>query len=297
VTTPQPEGASTGGPTVLRILLGTQLRKLREEKGISREAAGYEIRSSESKISRMELGRVSFKERDVADLLTLYGLTDEEERTALLTLARDANTPGWWHRESDILPSWFQPYVGLESAASIIRTYELQFVPGLLQTADYARAVIRLAHDTAQRSELDRRVTLRLNRQKLLTRPDAPQLWAVIDEGALRRPVGGVDVMRAQIAALIDATKMPNVQLQVMPFDYGGHSAAGGAFSILRFPDQELPDIVYVEQLASALYFDKREEVEQYLAAMERLAVEADPPGKSAETLGQVLGELDALPG
>ena len=297
MTTPQPEGASTGGPTVLRILLGTQLRRLREERGISREAAGYEIRSSESKISRMELGRVSFKERDVADLLTLYGLTDEEERTALLTLARDANTPGWWHRESDILPSWFQPYVGLESAASIIRTYELQFVPGLLQTADYARAVIRLAHDAAQPSDLERRVALRLNRQKLLTRPDAPQLWAVIDEGALRRLVGGADVMRAQIAALIDATKMPNVQLQVMPFVYGGHSAAGGAFSILRFPDQELPDIVYVEQLASALYFDKRDEVEHYLAAMERLAVEADPPGKSAETLGQLLRELDALPG
>jgi transcriptional regulator with XRE-family HTH domain len=296
VTTAQPEGASTGGPTVLRILLGAQLRKLREEKGISREAAGYEIRSSESKISRMELGRVSFKERDVADLLTLYGLTDEEERTALLNLARDANTPGWWHRESDILPSWFQPYVGLESAASIIRTYELQFVPGLLQTADYARAVIRLAHDAAQPSELERRVGVRLNRQKVLTRPDAPQLWAVIDEGALRRPVGGVDVMRAQIAALIDATKMPNVQLQVMPFDYGGHSAAGGPFSILRFPDQELPDIVYVEQLASALYFDKREEVEQYLAAMERLAVEADPPAKTAETLGRILRELDALP-
>jgi transcriptional regulator with XRE-family HTH domain len=297
VTTAQPEGTSTGGPTVLRILLGAQLRKLREDKGITREAAGYEIRSSESKISRMELGRVSFKERDVADLLTLYGLTDEEERTALLTLARDANTPGWWHRESDILPGWFQPYVGLESAATIIRTYELQFVPGLLQTADYARAVIRLGHRQAEPSELERRVSLRLARQKILTRPDPPQLWAVIDEGALRRPVGGVDVMRAQIAALIDATKMPNVQLQVMPFDYGGHSAAGGAFSILRFPDQDLPDIVYVEQLASALYLDKREDVERYVEAMERLAVEADPPNETADTLGGILRELDAVPG
>jgi transcriptional regulator with XRE-family HTH domain len=296
VTTAQPEGASSGGPTVLRILLGTQLRKLREDKGITREAAGYVIRSSESKISRMELGRVSFKERDVADLLTLYGLTDDEERTALLTLARDANTPGWWHRASDILPSWFQPYVGLESAATIIRTYELQFVPGLLQTADYARAVIRIAHGNAQPSELERRVNVRLERQKLLTRSDPPQLWAVIDEGALRRLVGGPDVMRTQIAALIDATKMPNVQLQIMPFDFGGHAGAGGAFSILRFPDQELPDIVYVEQLASALYLDKREDVELYLEAMERLAVEADPPADTAETLGQILGELDALP-
>jgi transcriptional regulator with XRE-family HTH domain len=296
VTTAQPEGASTGGPTVLRMLLGAHLRKLREEKGITREAAGYEIRSSESKISRMELGRVSFKERDVADLLSYYGLADDEERTALLTLARDANRPGWWHGEGDILPPWFQPYVGLESAASIIRTYELQFVPGLLQTADYARAVILLAHGKAQPSEVERRVGLRMARQQNLTRADPPQLWAVIDEGALRRLVGGVDVMRAQITALIDATKMPNVQLQVMPFDFGGHAAAGGSFSILRFPDQDLPDVVYVEQLISALYLDKREDVEHYVAAMERLAVEADPPNETAETLGRILQDLESRP-
>jgi transcriptional regulator with XRE-family HTH domain len=296
VTAAQPEGASAGGPTVLRMLLGAHLRALREEKGITREAAGYEIRSSESKISRMELGRVSFKERDVADLLTFYGLTDEEERTALLTLARDANRPGWWHSEGDIVPPWFQPYVGLESAASMIRTYELQFVPGLLQTADYARAVISLGHGQAEPSELERRVRLRMSRQQILTRPDPPQLWAVIDEGALRRLVGGPDVMRAQIAALIDATKMPNVQLQVMPFDFGGHAAAGGSFSILRFPDQDLPDVVYLEQLISASYIDKREDVEHYVAAMERLAVEADPPSETAETLGRILQDLESRP-
>jgi transcriptional regulator with XRE-family HTH domain len=278
------------------MLLGAHLRALREEKGITREAAGYEIRSSESKISRMELGRVSFKERDVADLLTFYGLTDEEERTALLTLARDANRPGWWHSEGDIVPPWFQPYVGLESAASMIRTYELQFVPGLLQTADYARAVISLGHGQAEPSELERRVRLRMSRQQILTRPDPPQLWAVIDEGALRRLVGGPDVMRAQIAALIDATKMPNVQLQVMPFDFGGHAAAGGSFSILRFPDQDLPDVVYLEQLISASYIDKREDVEHYVAAMERLAVEADPPSETAETLGRILQDLESRP-
>ncbi len=278
------------------MLLGAHLRALREEKGITREAAGYEIRSSESKISRMELGRVSFKERDVADLLTFYGLTDEEERTALLTLARDANRPGWWHSEGDIVPPWFQPYVGLESAASMIRTYELQFVPGLLQTADYARAVISLGHGHAEPSELERRVRLRMSRQQILTRSDPPQLWAVIDEGALRRLVGGPDVMRAQIAALIDATKMPNVQLQVMPFDFGGHAAAGGSFSILRFPDQDLPDVVYLEQLISASYIDKREDVEHYVAAMERLAVEADPPSGTAETLGRILQDLESRP-
>jgi Domain of unknown function (DUF5753)/Helix-turn-helix domain len=294
VTIAQPEGASTGGPTVLRMLLGAHLRRLREAQGVSRESAGWEIRSSESKISRMELGRVGFKERDVADLLTLYGVTDDEERTALLELAKNANTPGWWHRDGDILPSWFQSYLGLEAAAALIRTYEVQFVPGLLQTADYARAVILLGHATASKEEVERRVSLRMTRQKLLTRPDPPQLWVVVDEGALRRPVGGPEIMRAQLNALIDATKQPNVRLQVIPFRAGGHAAAGGSFSILRFPDQDLPDVVYVEQLTSALYLDKREDVDLYATAMERLCVEADRPSRTSDILHRMLNELDA---
>ncbi len=290
----QPESGSTGGPTVLRMLLGAHLRRLREAQGVSRETAGWEIRASESKISRMELGRVSFKERDVADLLSLYGMTDDEERNALLELAKNANTPGWWHREGDILPSWFQSYLGLEAAAALIRTYEVQFVPGLFQTADYARAVILLGHGAASNEEVERRVKLRKNRQQLLTRPDPPQVWVVVDEGALRRPVGGPEIMRAQISALIDATKQPNVRLQVIPFRAGGHAAAGGSFSILRFPDQDLPDVVYVEQLTSALYLDKREDVDLYATAMERLCVEADRPSRTSDILGRMLKELDA---
>src|SRR3982751_1082182 len=206
------EGGSTGGPTVLRILLGAQLRGLREAKGVSREDAGWEIRASESKISRMELGRVGFKERDVADLLTLYGVHDPEERDALLTLAREANTPGWWHRYSDLLPTWFQSYLGLEAAAALIRTYEVQFVPGLLQTEEYARAVILLGHPRADTEEIERRVRLRMARQQIHRRADPPQLWAVVDEGALRRPIGGTAVMRGQLEALIDATRQPRVR-------------------------------------------------------------------------------------
>jgi transcriptional regulator with XRE-family HTH domain len=278
-------------------VLGATLRRLREAKGLSREAAGYEIRSSESKISRMELGRVSFKERDVADLLTLYGVTDEKERDALIALAREANTPGWWHRYGDILPPWFQSYLGLEAAASLIRTYEVQFVPGLLQTRDYARAVILLGHGTASDREIERRVDLRIARQELFARPDAPQIWAVVDEAALRRPIGGPDVMRDQIVALIEATKAPNVRLQVIPFNAGGHAAAGGAFSILRFPDADLPDIVYVEQLTSALYLEKREDVDHYAAALERLCVEAEPPTRTADILHRIIRDLDARAG
>ncbi|MFF0469590.1 helix-turn-helix domain-containing protein [Micromonospora zamorensis] len=286
------EGGPTTGPTVLRMLLGAQLRRLRESSGVTREGAGWEIRSSESKISRMELGRVGFKERDVSDLLTLYGVTEEHERDALLKLARDANSPGWWHRYGDVLPTWFQSYLGLEAAAALIRTYEVQFVPGLLQTGDYARAVVLLGHGTAGPDEIERRVALRMQRQQLLHRENPPQLWAVVDEAALRRPIGGPAVMRGQLTALIEATKSPNIRLQVIPFAAGGHAAAGGAFTILRFGDQELPDIVYIEQLTSAIYLDKRDDLDYYAVAMERLCVEAEPPERTPDILGRLLDEL-----
>ncbi|MBM0202119.1 helix-turn-helix domain-containing protein [Micromonospora sp. NPDC051227] len=285
------EGGPTTGPTVLRMLLGAQLRRLRESSGVTREGAGWEIRSSESKISRMELGRVGFKERDVADLLTLYGVTEDHERDALLKLARDANSPGWWHRYGDVLPSWFQSYLGLEAAAALIRSYEVQFVPGLLQTQEYARAVVLLGHGAAGPGEIDRRVALRMQRQQLLQRQNPPQLWAVVDEAALRRPIGGAEVMRGQLTALIEATKSPHIRLQVIPFAAGGHAAAGGAFTILRFGDQELPDIVYIEQLTSAIYLDKRDDLDYYAVAMERLCVEAEPPERTAEILGRLLDD------
>ncbi|MEU8023390.1 helix-turn-helix transcriptional regulator [Micromonospora harpali] len=286
------EGGPATGPTVLRMLLGAQLRRLREASGVTREGAGWEIRASESKISRMELGRVGFKERDVADLLSLYGVTDTTEREALLKLARDANSPGWWHRYGDVLPSWFQSYLGLEAAAALIRSYEVQFVPGLLQTPEYARAVVLLGHRGAGADEIDRRVGLRMQRQELLRRPRPPQLWAVVDEAALRRPIGGPQVMRDQLTALIEATRAPHVRLQIIPFDAGGHAAAGGAFTILRFGDQDLPDIVYIEQLTSAIYLDKREDLDYYAAAMERLCVEAEPPERTPELLTRLRDEL-----
>jgi transcriptional regulator with XRE-family HTH domain len=283
------DGGSASGPTVRRMLLGAQLRRLREAKGVSREDAGWAIRASESKISRMELGRVSFKERDVVDLLTLYGVADEAERGVLLTMTKEANAPGWWQPYADLLPNWFQSYLGLEAAAALIRTYEVQFIPGLLQTDDYARAVIMIGHGDASTEEIDRRVGLRMARQQLLTRPDPPQLWAVLDEAVLRRPIGGPKVMRAQMEALIEASRLPNVRLQVIPFDAGGHAAMGGGFSILRFPAQDLPDVVYIEHLTSGLYLDKPEDVDHYAAAAGRLFIEAEPPTRTAEILSRSL--------
>jgi uncharacterized protein DUF5753/helix-turn-helix protein len=294
VAAARPDGESASGPTAQRMLLGAYLRRLREASGLSREVAGWEIRASESKISRMELGRVSFKERDVVDLLNLYGVDDDDERARLLSLVQDANTHGWWYRYNDVLPSWFQPYLGLEAASSLIRTYEVQFVPGLLQTRDYARAVVKLRNVRATAEEIDRRVDLRMARQRILTRLGPPHMWVVVDEAALRRPIGGSAVLRQQLEALTEATKLPNIRLQVLRFQVGGHAAAGGAFSILRFPDDDMPDVVYVEQLTSAFYLDKRDDVGEYAEVMERLCVEADPPDHTVAVLDGILRDLDA---
>ena len=290
--TAQPDGGAPSGPTVRRMLVGARLRRLREGKGISREDAGWAIRGSESKISRMELGRVGFKLRDIADLLTLYGVEGGEERKLLLAMAHEANQPGWWHEYGDLLPSWLQSYLDLEAAASLIRTYELQFVPGLLQTEAYARAVIELGHSRAKPDEIDRRVSIRMNRKQLLTRPGAPRLWVVIDEAVLRRPIGGREVMRAQIEALVEANTMRNTRLQILPFAVGGHAATGGAFTILRFPERDLPDVVYVESLTSAHYIERPDEVDQYSVAAARLFVEAEPPHGTAMILRRAIEDL-----
>ncbi|OIJ96738.1 transcriptional regulator [Streptomyces sp. MUSC 14] len=274
------------------MLLGSQLRRLREARGITREAAGYSIRASESKISRMELGRVSFKVRDVEDLLTLYGITDEVERQSLLSLAREANVAGWWHSYTDVLPSWFPTYVGLEGAASLLRVYEVQFVHGLLQTEQYARAVVRRGMTGASPDDVERRVALRLERQKYLladAAAGAPEFHIVLDEAALRRPYGDREVMRGQLQHLIDVSERPNVRLQVMPFRFGGHSGESGAFTILSFPDADLSDVVYVEQLTSALYLDKREDVAQYEQALKELQQDSPGPDESRDLLRGLL--------
>ena len=278
-----------GGPTILRLLLGAQLRRLRDASGISAQEAARAIRGSESKISRIELGRNTVREIDIADLLTLYGITDRTEREQLLTLASRANQPGWWHQYHDVLPSWFQSYVGLEESAESIRSYDAQFIPGLLQTEEYAAAVLALGDFSLD--EAERLVVLRKERQRRFT-SGAMRLWAIIDEVALRRPVGGVAVLRAQLQYLTEACQQERLTLQVTPFAAVGHSAPG-AFSILRFADPDMPDMVYVENLASALYIDKPPEVGRYLLAMERLSIISAPPGDSAEILRTILTSLE----
>jgi DNA-binding XRE family transcriptional regulator len=285
-------GSDRGGPTVQRMLVGAKLRRLRADLGLTREQAADHIRASAWKIHRLENGQVSFKERDLLDLLDLYEVVDPQEIADTLALAREANHPGWWQHYGDVLPAWFRAYVDLESAASLIRTYEGQYIPGLLQTDDYIRAVVHAAHLTDSSDEVGRRVRLRMARQTLLTRDQPPRLWAVIDEAALRRPVGGPEVMRGQLERLIDATKLATVTLQLLPFAAGAHPAMAGAFSVLRFGDRELPDVVYLEHLTGASYLDKRDEVERYLDIMELLCLQAEPPARTAELLQGILEEL-----
>jgi hypothetical protein len=278
--------AGASGPTALRILLGSELRRLRERAAVASVEAARAIGGSESKISRMELGRSGFKEADVAILLSLYGITDEEERDQLLSLARRANQPGWWHSYGDVLPSWFHSYIGLEQAAARIRTYEPQFVPGLLQTEDYAAAVISLGD--FPREEVERRVALRATRQRRF-RDGAVRLWAVVDEMALRRPVGGLEVLRGQLEYLLTVAKQPGLTLQVTSFAASARHAAPSGFTILRFADPQLPDVVYVEQLGNALYLDKREDVDRYTLAMDRLSVVSASPDESVDVIGTIL--------
>jgi hypothetical protein len=270
--------------TVRRILLGSLLRRLREAKSVSMRAAGYHIRATESKISRMETGKVSFKERDVEDLLTLYGVEDKRERDQVLDLVREANTLGWWHNYSEVLPSWFEAYVGLESAASVVRSYELQFIPGLLQCPQYVEAVVS-ANRALSQADLRLRVELRRRRQLALDRDGAPMVWVVLDEAAVRRPIGGPTVMRAQIRYLIEQAAKPNVTIQLLPYSVGAHAAEGGAFTLLRFAEAELPDVVYLEHLTGAQYIERGEDVEHYARAMDRISVDALHPDATIAAL------------
>jgi transcriptional regulator with XRE-family HTH domain len=277
-------------PTVLRILLGTQLRRLRESRNITAQEAARAIRGSESKISRIELGRNAVREVDIADLLNLYGITDSAEREQLLTLASQANQPGWWHRYQDVLPAWFQSYLGLEESAESIRSLDSQFVPGLLQTEDYAAAVIRLGQYS--REEADRLVFLRKERQRRFA-AGSLRLWAIIDEVALRRPVGCPGLMRRQLEYLLEISDRPGLTIQISPFLTGASYAAPGSFSILRFAADDLSDVVYVEQLTSALYLDKRPDVERYIEAMDRISASACTPEQTTNFIRTMLAELE----
>jgi transcriptional regulator with XRE-family HTH domain len=290
VESPLPDLARTG-PHLQRIMLGARLRQLREDSRIDRKAAASAIRGSESKISRIETGRNGCKVRDVEDLLTLYRVTAGPERQVVLDMALQAGRPPWWAPYRDVVPDWFEHYLSLEQDACGIRSYEPCHIPGLLQTADYARAVIEHGNPGANAREIGQRVNLRLRRQHMLwdRRPSPAKLWAVIDEAALRRPAGTAATMRGQLRHLIEVASQPDIRVCVLPFNVGQAGAVGFPFSILRFPGELIPDVVYIECLTHAAYLEKQAEIRYYWHLMNGLATEASSPGETVSLLAQIL--------
>jgi transcriptional regulator with XRE-family HTH domain len=279
------------GSTVRNLILGAQMRKLREQARVTRLEAGEVIRCSPSKLSRMENGRVRLKERDVGDLLTCYGVTEPEQRERYLDMARRSRQPDWWSAHSSLVPTWFGEYLGLEEAAQRIQTYEVQFVPGLLQCEEYMRAVASGRRNPYRLADIDNWVSLRKRRQEILYAASPPKYWAVVNESALRRPAGGRKVMQAQFDRLLEISALPQVSLQVLEGEAAG-AAVETAFTLLRFAGPELEDIVYVEHLTGALYLERPEDVEAYSRAMDRLAVEARTPAESRKVLARMRAEL-----
>ena len=278
-------------PTVLRMILGRQLQALREQAGLSYQQAADAIFASEWTLRRIEAGKGALKPLNIKSLLITYGVTDVREIDAFLGLARDASRPGWWHSYGDALPEWFKVAVGLEESASLIRAYEPQVVPGLLQTEAYVRAITAASFPSEQEPDAERRVALRLARQDLLRRPAPPEYWVVLEETVLRRPIGGPDVMRGQVEYLIECAARPNVTIQVLPFSAGWHPAMYGMFNLFRFPDDAIPDVVYSEGLTSAYYLNKTEETSKYTEALDRMAAQAATPDQSVSILQEILKE------
>jgi transcriptional regulator with XRE-family HTH domain len=276
------------GPTVLRILLGTQLRRLREARGITAQQAARALRETDSQITRLEQGLVAVREVDIIDLLSLYAIADPAEREEILILAGQANQPGWWHKYQDVLPAWFQAYSGLEEWTESIRSYDSQFIPSVLQTDDYATALLALCDFSWD--EAERLVLLRKERQ-LQFDSGCPHLWAIVDEVALTRQVGSRETMRAQLEHLSSMCDEPGLTLQVVP-DSAGAYLAPGSFSILRFAAPGLPDVVYLEQLTSAIYLDKPTDVEAYATVINKLRTAAAPPEESKEAIRGLLDDL-----
>jgi transcriptional regulator with XRE-family HTH domain len=280
-----------GSPTVRRRRLGYELRLLREAAGKTGEQVAEALDWSESKVSRIETGRISVHHGDVSDLLNLYQVTDTATHEALITLAREARKQGWWHPYSGVLKRPYATYIGLESAAESLRIFEPLTVPGLVQTHAYARAVIT-ANPEISEDEADRLIEVRLRRQDVVFKSDDPlRLWLVLDEAALRREIGGPAVMHEQLQRLLEATTHPRVHLQLLTFGQGSHVGMAGTFGVFAFPDQSDPDIGYVETIAGSLFLERRAEVLAADRALNELCAIALSPEASRELLTQITAD------
>jgi transcriptional regulator with XRE-family HTH domain len=254
------------------MILGRRLQERRQDAGVSLDDASKALRVTSLTIRRLEKAEVALKPLYVEKLLETYG-ADRQEIDEFVAFAERANEPGWWHVYRDALPDWFRAYVSLETGATTLRTYEPHYVTGLLQTPRYAREVLRGGLPNGSEEDLDRRVDLRLRRQSLLDRSDAPTLWVVMEEAVLHRVVGGPEVMREQIDRLLEVSELTHVSIDVVPFTAGAHVGACAPFTYFRFEEPELPDVVYSEVLSGAMYLDQRSDVAAHLEAHNRMSL------------------------
>ena len=280
------------GPTVRRRRLGTELRKLRESAGYKLEEVAGLLGVAPSTLSRIETGKAPTKSAYLTQLLELYRVTDAGQRQVLIDMAREGHRKGWWAAYDDVLPSGLGVYVGLEAEASGLRSYEISVVHGLLQTADYARAVLRASAPRHTPDQIERLVDLRLERQRRLDDNPPLDLWVIHDEAVIRRAMGGSTVMRHQLAHLLVLAGLPGVTLQVLPFDSGAHAGHDGPFSIIEFPDRSDSEVVYVESAAGPLYLEKDRDVRTSAEVFDRLRAAASPPDASLDLISKAAREL-----
>lgn len=284
---------SSEGPTIRLRRLGMELRALREAAGLNSEQAAEELGCSQSKISRMENGRTPASVRDVRDLLNLYRVTDEQQRERLLRMARESRERGWWAEFGARLPSEFQTYAGFEAATASIRAYQAQLLHGLLQTEEYARALLRALRPEDTRELIEELVKFRMARQAQLSRVEnPPRLWMIIEEEALKRPVGGLVIMQAQLQRILEVAEEPSITVQVLPTARGAHAGLDGSFSIFGFPDPADPEVVYVGGLFGNLFIDKAEEVRKFTLAFDHLRAAALDINESADFIAQIARDM-----
>lgn len=282
----------TMGPTVRRRRLGFELRRLREAHSIKLEEVAEQLGVAASTLSRIETGKAPTKSVYLNAMLEMYGVDDPAQRQVLIDMAREGHRKGWWSVYDDVLPTGFGIYVGLEAEAAGLRSFQGEAVEGLLQTPDYASAVLREVQNRDTDEQIERLVDLRIKRQDVLERDLPLDVWLILDEAVIRRTIGGPHVMRGQLARLTEASKMPNVTLQVLPFESGSHAGLKGSFSILEFPERADADVAYVESVAGIIYLEKDREVRTCAEAFDRLRAAALSPGASADLISKVAMDL-----
>ena len=282
----------TMGPTVRRRRLGSELRKLREDHSIKLEEVAERLGVAASTLSRIETGKAPTKSVYLTAMLEMYGVTDPAQRQVLVDMAREGHRKGWWSVYDDVLPTGFGIYVGLEAEAAGVRSFEGEGIHGLFQTPDYARAILREVQVKDSDEQIERLVDLRMKRQDSLERNPPLDVWLILDESVVRRTIGGDGVMRGQLARLVEASRKPNVTLQVLPFSTGSHAGLRGPFSILEFPERADPDVAYVESVAGIIYLEKEREVRTAAEAFDRLRAAALSPGQSTDLIIEAAQDL-----